>query len=78
MKTLTTDKITRTITTRNFEYAYLTDNLEVRYEKAVAFGTAPANLPAGAKIVKSSVQTFKCSMSLERFFELCEKEVIEK
>lgn len=72
------DKITRTITARRIEYAYLTDRLEVEYAKTVVFGTSPAKLPEGSKVVRTTVQTFKCSMSLEKFFELSEKEVIEK
>ena len=72
------DKITRTITVRTTEYAFLTDNLEVRRERVITFGTAPANLPEGSKIVRTSAHTYKCTMSLKKFFENCEKEVFEK
>lgn len=76
MEMKTSEKITRTITARTINYAFLTDDLEVRKARTVAFGTNPANIPVGAKIISTSSQTFKCSMSLEKFFELCEKDVI--
>ena len=72
------DKITRTITTRTIYYAFLTDELEVKRDKTVVFGASPANIPEGAKIISTSTHTYKCSMSLEKFFELCEKDVIVK
>lgn len=78
MKMKMTDKITRTITARTIGYAFLTDELEVKKAKTVVFGSSPANLPEGAKIISTSTDTFKCSMSLEKFFELCEKDVIVK
>lgn len=78
MEMKTTDKITRTITARTIYYAFLTDELEVKKDKTVVFGASPAVIPIGAKIIDTSTRTFKCSMSLEKFFELCEKEVIEK
>ena len=78
MKMTISDKITRTITVRKIEYAYLTDHLEVEYGEGVFFGTEVANLPEGAKIVRTSEKTFKCSMDLQKFFELSEKEEIEQ
>lgn len=78
MRTLLTDKITRTITVRTINYAFLTDGLEVKKARTLAFGTNPANIPVGAKIISTSTETFKCSMSLEKFFELCDKDVIVK
>lgn len=78
MEMKTTDKITRTITARTIYYAFLTDELEVKRDKTIVFGASPANIPNGAKIISTSAHTFKCSMSLEKFFELCEKEVVEK
>lgn len=78
MEMKTTDKITRTITARTIYYAFLTDELEVKRDKTVVFGTSPANIPNGAKIISTSTRTYKCSMSIEKFFELCEKAVFEK
>lgn len=78
MKMKTTDKITRTITARTINYAFLTDELEVKKDRTVVFGSSPVNLPVGAKIISTSTHTYKCSMSLEKFFELCEKAVFEK
>lgn len=78
MKMKTTDKITRTITVKTIYYAFLTDELEVKQDKTVVFGESPANIPDGAKIISTSTHTYKCSMSLEKFFEVCEKAVFEK
>ena len=72
------DKITRTITVRKIEYAYLTEHLEVKYSEAISFGAQIPNLPEGAKVVRTSEKTFKCSMDLQKFFELSEKDVIVK
>lgn len=77
MEMKNTDKITRTITVRTIYYAYLTDELEVKKACAIAFGTNPANIPNGAKIIDTSTKTLKCSMSIEKFFKNCEAEEIE-